>query len=106
MKNRIPALRSYWLMLVATAITVAIVSASQLVTQRIERLLDNQANELLAADLVVVSSNELSLEYRDEAQARGLTTATTTSLRTALFIGDEPQLVELKAVSENYPLRG
>jgi putative ABC transport system permease protein len=106
MKNRIPALRSYWLMLVATAITVAIVSASQLVTQRIERLLDNQANELLAADLVIVSSNDLSRKYREEALARGLSIATTVSLRTALFIGDEPQLVELKAVSENYPLRG
>ena len=106
MKNRIPALRSYWLMLVATAITVAIVSASQLVTQRIERLLDNQANELLAADLVIVSSNDLSRKYREQALARGLSIATTVSLRTALFIGDEPQLVELKAVSENYPLRG
>ena len=106
MKNRIPALQSYWLMLVATAITVAIVSASQLVTQRIERLLNSQANELLAADLVIVSSNELSQKYRREALSRGLSIATTTSLRTAVFIGDEPQLVELKAVSENYPLRG
>lgn len=106
MKNRIPALQSYWLMLVATAITVAIVSASQLVTERIERLLDNQANELLAADLVVVSSNEVNPKYREEALARGFSIATTTSLRTAVFIDDEPQLVELKAVSENYPLRG
>lgn len=106
MKSRIPSLRSYWLMLMATAITVAIVVSSQLITHRIERLLNNQANELLAADLVIVSSDRVDAKYREEAVARGLSVASTTSLRTAIFIGDEPQLVELKAVSPNYPLRG
>ncbi|MCP4433314.1 MAG: hypothetical protein GY806_20250 [Gammaproteobacteria bacterium] len=106
MKTRTPALQSYWLMLLATAITVAIVVASQLITKRIEALLNNQANELLAADLVVASSNELNAKYQQEAIARGLSVATTASLRTAIFIGDEPQLIELKAVSDNYPLRG
>ena len=59
-------------MLLATAITVAIVAASQLITQRIERLLNNQANELLAADLVIVSSNELTKNYQQEAISRGV----------------------------------
>ncbi len=106
MKTRLPALQAYWLMLVATVITIAIVTASQLITQRISLLLDRQASELLAADLVVVSNTPLSNNYRQQAIENGLSVASTTSLRTAIFIDDEPQLVELKAVSDNYPLRG
>jgi len=106
MKTRLPALQSHWLMLIATVITISIVTSSQLITQRIGLLLDRQASELLAADLVVVSSSPLSETYQQQAQQQGLNVAITTSLRSAIFIGDEPQLVELKAVSEQYPLRG
>ena len=93
-------------MLIATVITIGIVTSSQLITQRIGLLLDRQASELLAADLVVVSSSPLSEAYRQQAELQGLNVAVTTNLRTAIFIDDEPQLVELKAVSEQYPLRG
>ncbi|MCP4011350.1 MAG: hypothetical protein GY726_17765, partial [Proteobacteria bacterium] len=48
MNRRLPAIQSYWLMLIATIITIAIVTASQLITQRIGLLLDRQASELLA----------------------------------------------------------
>jgi len=106
MKTRLPALQSHWLMLIATVITIAIVTSSQLITQRIGLLLDRQASELLAADLVIVSSSPLPENYRQQAEQQGLNVADTTSMRTAIFIGDEPQLVELKAVSEQYPLRG
>ena len=106
MKTRLPALQSHWLMLIATVITIAIVTASQLITQRISLLLDRQASELLAADLVVGSGSPLSETYQQQALQQGLSVASTTSLRTAIFIDDEPQLVELKAVSEQYPLRG
>ena len=99
-------MQSHWLMLIATVITIAIVTSSQLMTQRISLLLDRQASELLAADLVVVSSSPLSTTYQQAAEKRGLKVANTTSLRTAIFIDDEPQLVELKAVGDNYPLRG
>ena len=99
-------MQAYGLMLVATIITISIVTASQLITQRISLLLDRQASELLAADLVVKSTAPLHQRYRLQAQQLGLSVAAITSLRTAIFIGGEPQLVELKAVSENYPLRG
>ena len=93
-------------MLVATVITIAIVTSSQLITQRVELLLDRQASELLAADLVLVSSSPISENYRQNALDAGLNVATTVGLRTAIFIEDEPNLVDLKAVSETYPLRG
>jgi putative ABC transport system permease protein len=93
-------------MFVATVITVAIVTSSQLVTNRISLLLDRQASELLAADLVVLSSKKFDSEYRSAALEQGLQVSQSVSLRTAVFIDDEPQLVELKAVDGAYPLRG
>ena len=102
----LPKIQSYWLMLIATVITVAIVNTSQLITQRISLLLDRQASELLAADLVIVSDEILAEEYVRQAVMLGLRVSRTTSLRTAVFIEDDAQLVELKAVDSLYPLRG
>ncbi|MGB5330521.1 MAG: FtsX-like permease family protein, partial [Gammaproteobacteria bacterium] len=99
-------IHSYWLMFVATVITVGIVTSSQLVTNRISLLLDRQASELLAADLVILSGKKFDAEYRAAAREQGLLVSQSVSLRTAIFIDDEPQLVELKAVDAAYPLRG
>jgi len=85
---------------------VAIVNTSQLITQRISLLLDRQASELLAADLVIVSANSLPEEYLQHAVKLGLKVSRTAGLRTAIFIEDDAQLVELKAVDSFYPLRG
>jgi putative ABC transport system permease protein len=93
-------------MFIATVITVAIVSSSQLITDRIELLLDRQASELLAADLVLASSKEISHEYSEQARSHGLQVSRSASLRSAIFVGDTPRLVELKAVDGAYPLRG
>lgn len=102
----LPKIQSYWLMLIATIITVAIVNTSQLITQRISLLLDRQASELLAADLVIVSADYLPQEYAQHAVKLGLKVSRTAGLRTAIFIEDDAQLVELKAVDSFYPLRG
>ncbi|TNF91652.1 MAG: FtsX-like permease family protein, partial [Gammaproteobacteria bacterium] len=93
-------------MFVATVITVAIVTSSQLITDRISLLLDRQASELLAGDMVVISNREFDPDYRDAALQHGLQVSSSVSLRTAIFIDDDPQLVELKAVDSAYPLRG
>ena len=99
-------IHSYWLMFIATVITVGIVTSSQLVTNRISLLLDRQASELLAADLVILSGKKFDAEYLAVAREQGLQVSQSVSLRTAVFIDDEPQLVELKAVDAAYPLRG
>jgi putative ABC transport system permease protein len=106
LKIKSSGIQSYWLMLVATVITVSIVSSSQLLTQRISLLLDRQASELLAADLVVVSGEPISSEYQQQAEKIGLDVANIISFRTAIFIDDSPQLVAIKAVDDAYPLRG
>ena len=93
-------------MLIATVITVSIVTSSQLLTQRISLLLDRQASELLAADLVVVSGEPIRPDYKKEALKMGLDVSNIISFRTAIFIDDSPQLVAIKAVDSAYPLRG
>ena len=106
LKIKSSGIQSYWLMLVATVITVSIVTSSQLLTQRISLLLDRQASELLAADLVVVSGEPISSEYQREAEKFDLNVSNIVSFRTAIFIDDNPQLVAIKAVDSAYPLRG
>ncbi|MCK4707337.1 MAG: hypothetical protein KAU21_01880, partial [Gammaproteobacteria bacterium] len=106
MNSLIPRIHAWWLLWLSVVITISIVAASQLFTQRISLLLDRQAAELLAADLLISSSETLPADYQKLAEQYGLQTATTVSLRTAIFIDDEPQLIELKAVSASYPLRG
>ena len=106
MSRYIPRIKSWWLLCLSSMITIAIVAASQLFTQRISVLLDQQATELLAADMLIGSNEALPDSYAQLAQSYGLQTARTVSLRTAIFIQDEPQLIELKAVSAGYPLRG
>ena len=106
MKVRRTLVHSYWLMFIATVITVTIVTSSQLVTDRIGLLLDRQASELLAADLVVVSGRSFDEVYRVQAEVQGLQVSESISLSTAIFIDDEPKLVQLKAVDHAYPLRG
>jgi len=106
MKVERATIHAYWLMFIASVITVGIVTSSQLITDRIALLLDRQASELLAADLVIESSNEFSREYRDQALREGLKVSHSTSLRSAIFVDDTPRLIELKVVDGNYPLRG
>ena len=106
MKVKRATIHAYWLMFIASVITVSIVTSSQLITDRIGLLLDRQASELLAADLLIESSNEFSSDYRAQALRDGLQVSKSTSLRSAIFVDDNPSLVALKAVDANYPLRG
>lgn len=96
----------YGVLLAATILAVMLVSASQQFVSRIDFMLERQASELLAADLVVSTPEALAPEWRDKATELGLKSALTATLRTAVFIDDEPQMLALKAVDSAYPLRG
>ncbi len=106
MSTQRASIHAYWLMFVASVITVGLVAASQLVTDRIALLLDRQASELIAADLVLTSGSAFDSGYRARAREYGLDVSESASLRSAIFIDDNPELVELKAVDPAYPLRG
>ena len=93
-------------LLAALVVTVASITAVGLFTDRMERAMETGANELLAADLLVTSSVPISAELQGEATGLGLATARILSFRSVTVAGDRFQLAAVKAVDEDYPLRG
>ncbi|MEN8179958.1 MAG: FtsX-like permease family protein [Pseudomonadota bacterium] len=87
-------------------LAVAAVTSVGFFTDRVEQALQQQGNELLAADLVIESSNPLADEFQLQAEADGLSLAHTLSFPSVVMGRDEPQLVQVKAVDDTYPLRG
>ena len=96
------------LLIIGAALILAVtsVTAVDTFTDRVRRAMERQANALLAADLIISSSQPLPARYRQTAARAQLRTAATTSMRSVVSHGDKLQLVELKAVSDTYPLRG
>lgn len=85
--------------------TAALVSVS-VFTDRVGRALDRQAGEALAADLAIASRAPIPESYDIQAGSLGLSTARIISVSTAVFVGEESMLIDVKGVSPGYPLRG
>src|SRR5205823_14592358 len=73
---------------------------------RISTAVALQASEVLAADVRLGSPQPVNGQYFEEAQRRGLSTASNTALLSVVFNGERSQLTNLRAVSDGYPLRG
>jgi putative ABC transport system permease protein len=100
--------RSGELGVLVLAITVAVAALTGVgfLVDRIGIAVDNQAGEVLAADLRLESGQAMDDKAIDEARRRGLETARSTGLFSVVFNGDFNQLTSLRAVSAKYPLRG
>ncbi|MES9877139.1 MAG: FtsX-like permease family protein [Candidatus Sedimenticola sp. PURPLELP] len=94
------------LLTLALVLAVAAVTAVGFFTNRVERAMELQAAEMLAADLVVSSNNPIPETFSDHAAKTGMQSARTLSFRSVILRDDQTQLVEVKAVSPEYPLRG
>jgi putative ABC transport system permease protein len=90
------------------AITVAVASLTGVgfLVDRISAAVDNQAGEVLAADLRLESSQPLDANSLEEAKRRNLKIASSTGMFSVVFNGDDSQLTAVRAVSPEYPLRG
>jgi putative ABC transport system permease protein len=115
MKAAIYAMRSFGrelrsgeviVLLAAVALAVAALTAVGFLTDRIGRAVARQANEVLAADLRLRSPDPVPDEWREAARAHRLETADTQTFPSVVFSGDLSALATIKAVSDNYPLRG
>lgn len=73
---------------------------------RVQMALSLESNQLLGADLLVVSDHLLPQHYDDEARRLGLATSTMMQFPSMTSNGDDSLLVEIKAVTDGYPLRG
>jgi putative ABC transport system permease protein len=91
---------------IALIIAVTSVTAVSFFIDRVERGLNQQAAELIAADLVISSSQKINHDYIQMAKQRGLSLAQTIQFRSVAVANDKPQLVEVKAVTDGYPIRG
>lgn len=96
------------LRVLAAALVIAITCVTSVVffTDRIAQALDNQASELLAADMRVLADDDAIAAYQNKARDNQLNTAQTISFRSMVVGVNGNQLAEIKAVSEHYPLRG
>lgn len=95
-----------YLLSAALVLTVAAITAVGFFTNRVEATIERQGSALIAADLALESSAPLAEELSREARSRELDTARTVEFRSVVTAGQQPQLVQVKAVDPSYPLRG
>jgi len=100
--------RSGEMRLLAAALAVAVAGLTSVgfFTDRVERAMSLRAAELLAADLALEARSPIGEALAARARTLGLATARTASFSSVVMIAGQFQLVEVKAVSEGYPLRG
>ena len=99
-------LAEFRLLLVALAFISAALAAVSLFGDRVERAMVLQASALLGADAVIDSTRPIDAELEELAAGFGLTTARTVSFLSMAVTGTGSRLVQVKAVSPGYPLRG
>lgn len=97
-------------LLVALLIAVMSVTTVSFFADRVESALNRQANELIAADAVVISDKPIAAKFRDEATRMNLTTAEAITFPSMVSgnqeAGQGVNLAELKAITSGFPLRG
>ncbi len=87
-------------------LAVAAITSVGFFTDRINRALSQQANELLGADVLIQSDHKLAEKYFDLAEQHQLKHSLTVAFPSMAVSEDSNHLGMLKAVDHNYPLRG
>ena len=92
----------------ALALVIAVGSMTSVgfFSDRIDRALRQQANELLGGDAVIIADHPIPDAYLKQARKLGLRTARTEAFHSMLVAGDKTALADIKAVTSGYPLRG
>ncbi|MGR5151653.1 ABC transporter permease [Photobacterium swingsii] len=95
-----------WPVAVALTLIIACVFALSALVVRVEKIMTDQGRSVLAADLVLVSGNPIDDGILASASQRGLTVSAQTRFGTMAFSDENMQLVSVKAVANDFPLRG
>jgi len=85
---------------------VASITSVAFFADRVGAALVRDAHQLLGADLVLVSDHPWQRGMAEEIARRGLERAESTTFISMAMAGENSQLAGVKAVSDNYPLRG
>jgi len=94
------------LLAMALLICVASITTVGFFTNRVERAMQQQSGELLAADFVIASTGKIDLERINAGESFNLNTSYMNLFRSVVLVNDNVQLVEVKAIDATYPLRG
>ena len=107
-KHWLNDLRSNETKLLVLATLLAAVSMSMIssFSDRLSRTMHYRASELIAGDLTIFSSRKMDAQYRIKAQELGLKHSQALGFSTMAFANDQLQLVRVRSVEENYPLKG
>lgn len=93
-------------LMLALLVAVSALTAVGFFTNRVSRAVDQQAGEVLAADLRLRSASPISRDYFRMAQERGMRTAELATFPSVVFFGEDSSLTAIRAVTDSYPLRG
>lgn len=94
------------ILVAALVIAVAAVTSINLLTDRFGRLLMRESAELIGGDLVLQSTRKPDRQWLQQGRELGLETAEIIEFSTVIVFGETLLLSSIKAVSEEYPLRG
>ena len=91
---------------ISIIIAVACLTSVSFFTDRVHRATEQQATELLAADLLLISSSKIEENLITQATESNLTYSLNESFRSVVVRDEKLELAEVKAVDTNYPIRG
>ena len=94
------------LLLIALVVAVGTVTSISLFVDRLHQALLLESSNFLAADRQISSSQPIPADFVEKASAADLEQTQTMVFPSMVFVGDANQLVSVKAVGEQYPLRG
>ncbi|MEZ9267463.1 ABC transporter permease [Vibrio splendidus] len=95
-----------WPVSIALTLIIACVFALSALAERMEQVIVKQGKDALTADSVFISANPIPQPLLDLTQIEKLESSQLTRFSTMAFSDNSMQLVTVKAVESNYPLRG
>lgn len=98
--------RSLRILLWAVMLAVTALSAVGFFAERVAKALSAEGSAAIAADLVLEQGEPIPASWVERARKEGLSTSRILTFPSVLFINEAPQLVQIKAVEPNFPLRG
>ncbi len=87
-------------------LAVSVLSGIAIFTNRLETTLISESNSVLGADYIVRGSQSHNAEWSAEAEKEDIRQTQAALFSSMVFAGDEMHLASVKAVDNNYPLRG
>ncbi len=94
------------LLIIALSLAISATTALKFSNQQIQYAIEQQAGELLAADMVLESSQPLEPVWQERAKAAQLTTSESTVFSSMAHTGENFVMVNVKAIDDSFPLRG